>query len=78
MRFVRDPSKVEREELERMTRQEVGRVAMRAHMILLSAQGYTVPEIVEIHDTSNITVYKWFDRFDARGPEGLYDLPRSG
>jgi transposase len=78
MRFVRDPSEAEREELERMTRQEVGRVAMRAHMILLSAQGYTVPEIVEIHATTNITVYKWFDRFDARGPEGLYDLPRSG
>lgn len=78
MRFVRDPSETEKEELERMTQQEVGRVAMRAHMILLSAEGYTVPEIVEIHDTTNVTVYKWFDRFDARGPEGLYDLPRSG
>lgn len=78
MRFVRDPSEAEKEELERMTQQEVGRVAMRAHMILLSAEGYTVPEIVEIHDTTNVTVYKWFDRFDAQGPEGLYDLPRSG
>jgi transposase len=78
MRFVRDASEAEREELERMTRQEVGRVAVRAHMILLSVQGYTVPQIVDIHDTTNVTVYKWFDRFDAQGPEGLYDLPRSG
>jgi transposase len=65
MRFVREPTQVEQSELERMTRQEVGRVAMRAHIILLSARGYTVPEIVKIHDTSNTTVYKWFDRFDA-------------
>jgi putative transposase len=78
MRFVRDPSEAENEELERMTQQEVGRVAIRAHMILLSAEGYTVPEIVEIHDTTNVTVYKWFDRFDAQGPEGLYDQARSG
>lgn len=78
MRFVREPREDEKEELERMTQQEVGRVAMRAHMILLSAEGYTVPEIVEIHKTTNITVYKWFDRFDQHGPEGLYDLPRSG
>jgi transposase len=61
-----------------MTRQEVGRVAMRAHLVLLSARGYTVPEIVKIHDTSNTTVYEWLDRFDAQGPEGLYDRPRAG
>lgn len=77
-RFVRTPSEEERQELERMTRQAVGRVALRAHMILLSGQGYTVPEIEEIHDTTDETIYKWFDRFDAEGPAGLYDRPRSG
>jgi transposase len=78
MRFVREPSEAEVDELTRMTRQEVGRVAMRAHLVLLSARGYTVPEIVKIHDTSNTTVYEWLDRFDAQGPEGLYDRPRAG
>jgi transposase len=78
MRSVREPTQAEQNELERMTRQEVGRVAMRAHIVLLSARGYTVPEIVKIHNTSNTTVYKWFDRFDAQGPEGLYDRPRAG
>lgn len=77
-RFVREPTEEERKELVRMTQQEIGRVAMRAQMILLSAQGYKVPKIVEIHDTSNVTVYKWLDRFDAEGPAGLYDRPRSG
>lgn len=78
MRFVRKPTDKEKSELERMTRQEVGRVAMRAHMVLLSARGYTVPQIEEAHNISNVTVYKWFDRFDEQGPRGLYDEPRSG
>lgn len=78
MRFIRMLTDVEREELERMKQQEVGRVAMRAHMILLSAKEFTVPEITTIHDVTEVTVYKWFDRFEAEGPEGLYDRPRSG
>jgi transposase len=61
-----------------MTRQEVGRVALRAQMVLLSARGFTVPEIVKIHNASETTIYEWFDRFDDQGPPGLYDQPRSG
>ena len=78
MRYVRRVEEEECQELERMTKQEVGRVAMRANMILLSSQGYTIPEIVGIHKTTNVTVYKWFDRFDEQGPAGLYDSERSG
>jgi len=51
---------------------------MRAHMILLSERGYTVPEITDLHDVNDDTVYKWFDRFDEEGPEGLYDRKREG
>lgn len=61
-----------------MKQQEVGRVSMRAHLILLSIRGYNVPEITDIHSVSDETVYKWFDRFDAEGPEGLYDRNREG
>lgn len=78
MRFVRDPTPQEQAELERMTRQEIGRVAMRAQMILLSARHYRAPEIAEIFGISRVTVYNWLDRFDAEGPAGLYDRPRSG
>lgn len=78
MRFVREPTPEEQAELERMIRQEIGRVAMRAQMILLSARQYTAPQIAEIQDTSRVTVYTWLDRFDAEGPAGLYDRPRSG
>lgn len=77
-RFVRAPTDEEYAELKRMKQQEVGRVAMRAHMILLSERGYKVPEITELHDVEDDTVYKWFDRFDEEGPEGLYDRGREG
>ena len=61
-----------------MIHQEVGRVALRAQIIRLSARGFSVPEIVDIQQISEVTVYKWLDRFEAEGPAGLYDRPRSG
>ncbi|HZC84959.1 MAG TPA: hypothetical protein VE194_11040 [Rubrobacter sp.] len=39
----------QRRELEQVSRQAVGRVALRAHMVLLSARGYSVPQIAAIH-----------------------------
>ncbi len=78
MRYVRPVTASEQAELARMMRQEVGRVAMRANMIQLSSEGYSVPAIVEIYQTTNVTVYKWLDRFDNEGPSGLYDSPRAG
>lgn len=77
-RTVREPTNEERDQLKRMKRQEVGRVAMRAHMILLSDRGYSPSKIADLHDISHPTVYKWIDRFDEEGPEGLYDREREG
>ena len=59
-------------------RQEVGRVAMRAHMVLLSDRGRPPSEIADLHAVSHPTVYKWIDRFDEEGPSGLYDREREG
>ena len=75
-RTVREPINGEREEPKRMKRQEVGRVAMRAHMVLLSARDYSPSEIADLHEVSHPTVYKWIDRFEEEGPEGLYDRER--
>ena len=61
-----------------MTQQEVGRVAERARVVLLSSRRYTVPDLCRTFEMTDETIYKWFDRFDERGPEGLFDLPRSG
>lgn len=56
----------------------VGRVALRAQMVSLSARGFSAPEIAQIHDCAEATVYKWIDRFDKEGPSGLYDREREG
>jgi transposase len=76
--YVREPTGDEREELRRMLRQEVGRVSERAHMVLLSADHYAVPEIARLFAVSRATVRFWLRRFDHQGPAGLYDEPRSG
>jgi transposase len=78
MIYVRKPTTEEDRELRRMTRQEIGRVALRAQMILLSAQGRTVPDLARLFEVDRKTVRFWMRRFDQQGPHGLYDEPRSG
>ena len=78
MLYVRQPTDEERKELERMVRQEIGRVSQRAQMILLSARRKKVPEIADTFDVCLPTVRFWIRRFDESGPDGLYDRPRSG
>src|SRR3989442_5007612 len=78
MIYVRPVTDDEQTELKRMTRQEIGRISQRAQMILLSAQRRTVPEIATIFSASRATVRFWIRQFEAAGPAGLYDDPRSG
>jgi transposase len=61
-----------------LTRQAVGRVAERARMILLSAEGKTASEISKIFHCSFSKVKRWIKRYQAFGLEGLYDKPRQG
>lgn len=56
----------------------MGRVAMRTHMMLLSDRGFPAFDIAELHEVTHPTVYKWMDRFDEGGPEGLFDRDREG
>ncbi len=73
MIFVRGVSQEEEAELRRMTRQEIGRVSQRAHMILLSSEQRTVPEIAKIFAVNRATVRYWIEQFDTYGPAGLHD-----
>lgn len=77
-RTIRQPSDEERSELKRMKREEIGRVAMRAHMMLLSDRGLSAFDIADLHGVTHPTIYKWMDRFDEEGPEGLFDREREG
>jgi transposase len=68
----------QRRDLERVRRRAVGRVSQRAHMVLLSARGYTVAQIAEIFALGEDVVREWLHRYQREGPTGLDDHPRPG
>jgi transposase len=68
----------QRTDLEHLRRQAVGRVAGRAHLIVLNDQGYHVPEIARIAGGGRDVVRHWLHRYQRLGIPGLYDEPRSG
>ena len=68
----------QRAELQRVSRAAVGRVALRAHMVLLSDRGYSVPQIAALHACGCDVVRTWLHRYARHGVAGLEDLPRSG
>src|SRR5215469_7267018 len=68
----------QRDELDVVSRHAIGRVALRAHMVLLSDRGFTVPQIAAIHDCGEDVVRIWLHRYEREGVTGLEDDPRSG
>jgi transposase len=66
----------QRDELQVVSRQAIGRVALRAHMVLLSDRGFTVQEIAAIHDCGEDVVRTWLHRYECEGMAGLEDDPR--
>ncbi len=68
----------QRKELHRVSRQAVGRVALRAQMVLLSGRSFSVPQIAEIHDCGEEVVRTWLHRYQNQGIAGLEDDPRPG
>lgn len=65
-------------ELRQLARQAVGRVSERAHFVLLSAQGYSPPEIGELLGYDAQTVRIWLKAYQRQRCAGLDDAPRSG
>jgi transposase len=68
----------QRREVRQVSRQAVGRVALRAQMVLLSDRSFSVPQIAEIHDCGEDVVRTWLHRYQEQGVAGLEDEPRSG
>jgi transposase len=64
--------------LRQRARQAVGRVSERAHFVLLSAQGYSPPEIGKLLGYDAQTVRTWLKAYQAEGCPGLDDAPRCG
>jgi transposase len=68
----------QRDELRGVSRQAIGRVAFRAHLVLLSDRGFTVGQIAAIHACGQDVVRLWLHRSMQPGVAGLEDAPRSG
>ena len=68
----------QRRELLELRRRAVGRVALRAQMVLLSARGYSVPQIADVFEVGEEMVRTWLRRYQAAGAAGLQDRPRPG
>ena len=70
-----DLSNEQRRELQQVSRQAVGRVALRAQMVLLCARGYRMPQIAQIHDCGEDVVRLWLH---AVALAGWVDLENIG
>ena len=73
-----DLTAAQQRELRTLSRQAVGRVALRAQMVLLSGRGCPVAQISLIHGCGEDVVRTWLHRYQQHGIVGLYDQPKSG
>src|SRR4030042_1197874 len=70
----------QKERLEKIVNKRTNpqQTVFRAKIILLTAQGLSVDEIMKRLDTTRVTVSKWKKRFLEKGIEGLDDDDRPG
>ena len=64
----------DRRSLRRLVRRGSERFALRAQMVLLSAEGLSVPDIAQLLVCCRRTVRRWVHRFQADGLCGLLGL----
>src|SRR6266576_2639466 len=79
VRYVRPLTENQRHTLaEIMKHDAIPRARVRAHGILLSAQGMRIKEIAKIYQVDRDTVATWIKKWEQSGIASLYDQPRSG
>ena len=69
--YVRELEEREQQRLERWAQADDGELCHRAKIILLSAQGYRVPEIGELLGAHPANLRKWIHRFNKTSCQGL-------
>ena len=50
----------------------------RCHYLLLSDQGFSIEQIVEIYQVSRQAIARWFDRYQANGISALHTAKGKG
>jgi len=79
MKYVAPLTEVEIQTLHEMHRYHPSRRArMRAHSLLLSHQGISMPQIARIYQVDYRSVSSWIDQWQTKGLVGLYDQPGAG
>jgi transposase len=79
MRFVRDLSEETQKILGRIYKQSQHHlVRQRAQCILLSFQGWTMPELIQLFGISRKTLHTWLTRWEDERLAGLYDRAGRG
>ena len=74
MRFIHDLSPETQRLLRRCYKESKHhRVRQRAHCILLSFDGRTTTDLMDIFDVDRLTIYHWFDAWEVYHFAGLYD-----
>ena len=79
VRYVRPLTESQRHTLAAIMHHDATpRARVRAHGILLSAQGMKIKEIAKIYQVDRDTVATWIKQWEHHGVASLYDKPRSG
>jgi transposase len=79
VRFIQALSPDTRNLLQRLYKESKHhRVRQRAHGILLSSQGINTTSLMTILSVDRMTIYHWFDAWEAHHFAGLYDKKRCG
>jgi len=73
---LNDTQRYELEELRKGSSKT--KVRSRAHAILLSSEGFTIEELMEIFKVERDTISRWLNNWEQNGLEGLHDKVRSG
>lgn len=75
--YVREPTEAEEQQLREWLDSGDSELSHRARVILLSKEGYRIPEIGAMMNAHPTNLRKWIHRFNEQGLEGLVSL-RSG
>ena len=76
--YVRDLTKTEQEQLQHWAGCDDPSMKHRARVVLLSSQGYRVPEIGALVRAHPANLRKWIHRFNERGCDGLQTVHSGG
>ncbi|QHT67315.1 helix-turn-helix domain-containing protein [Rhodocytophaga rosea] len=79
MRYIKEITDKQKQDLEKIHKDSKSyQERNRCQCILLSNQGYQVQKLASIFQVSQLSIYKWFDRFEKTGVVGLKNQKGKG